>query len=92
MLRILTENKNRTSIEDELTRRGIDFTIYETEGTWKGEKEHSLIIEIEGKARTEVFNTAETIRLMNEQEAVYVQEIPTVVYEITKEGRSCLTL
>ena len=92
MLRILTENKNKSNIEAEMIARGIDFTIYEAEGTWQGTREHSLIIEVEGHVRKTVFDVAEAIRKMNNQQAVYVQDIPTTLYEVSEEGRACLTL
>lgn len=92
MLRILTENKDKASIEAEMIARGLDFTIYTAEGTWQGIRELSLIIEIEGYNRNKVFEVAEAIRKMNDQQAVYVQSIPSELYSITEEGRACLTL
>jgi hypothetical protein len=92
MLRILTEYKNRPNIEAELIARGLDYTIYTADGTWNGIKESSLVIEIEGANLSKVASAAEAIRSMNDQQAVYVQCIPTELYSITEEGRKCLTI
>lgn len=92
MLRVLTENVNKSDIVAEMIARGFDFTMYEAEGTWQGIKENSVVIEIEGYALPKVAELAEAIRKMNDQQAVYVQYIPSELYEITKDGRKCLTI
>ena len=91
MLRILTENKNKGMIEADLIARGIDFTIYEAQGVWEGIREDSLVIDIEGYSRKVIFEAADAIRLINNQEAVYVQDVPSTLYSITEKGRKCLT-
>jgi len=91
MLRILTENFNKEGIEAELLSRGIDYTMYEAHGSWKGKTEPSLVIEIDCYGRSIVFDAAEGIRKLNNQQAVFVQEVPSTLYSITEKGKKCLT-
>ncbi len=44
MLRILTENKQKTEIENILIALGLDFTILEAQGTWKGIRENPWLL------------------------------------------------
>jgi len=48
MFRILTENKNADAIKDFLACCGVDFTMFDCEGSWKGMCERSMLIEIDG--------------------------------------------
>lgn len=78
MYRILTEAKNVEGVKQELIRLGLDYTVYQAEGAYKGAPESSLVIELDNVRREVVFVAARLIRDMNTQEAVLVQEIPVV--------------
>jgi len=78
MIRILTEDVNRPNIEGALQSASIDtYTLIEATGSWKGVKEKSLIIELDGITRFRAECIAERIRVANRQEAVLVQEFTT---------------
>ena len=80
----MTENKQKNEIENTLIAQGLDFTIFEAEGTWKGVRERSLVIEFEGATLGKVLVAAQEIRKLNNQEAVLVQAIQTDLYEVTE--------
>lgn len=84
--RIVTENKNKGEIAGILHNLGLDFTMYPAEGSWKQVREVSLIIEFSPGVYTDVSIAAERIRLLNNQEAVLVQEIPSENY-LFEEGK-----
>jgi hypothetical protein len=50
MYRILTENKNADQVKRTLSGLGLDFTVYYGEGTWRGQHENSLMIELVSRA------------------------------------------
>jgi hypothetical protein len=78
MIRILTEDINRSNIHGALASASIDaYTLIEATGSWKGVQEKSLIIEIDGITRFRAECIAERIRVANRQEAVLVQEFTT---------------
>ena len=76
MYRILTEEKNVEQVKATLTSLGLDFTLYRARGSWHGQEENSLAIELENISRNLAESTARTIKSMNEQEAVLLQEFP----------------
>ena len=82
MYRILTENKQKPEILNTLIGLGLDFTTYEADGTWQGKHERSLVIELEEKSLTKVLKAASLIRKLNNQESVFVQEIPTKLISV----------
>ena len=86
MRRILTEKKNLPDIENILIGLGMDYTYYEATGSWKGKREHSLVIELDNYPFSKVLKAAEEIRKLNGQEAVYVQEIPTSLLVVSEKG------
>ena len=90
MLRILTENKQKNEIENILIALGLDFTVYEAEGTWKGIREKSLVIELADAKFSEAIVAAKEIRKLNNQESVYVQDILDSLYKQTERGTQCL--
>jgi hypothetical protein len=76
MYRILTEEKNVEQVKATLTGLGLDFTLYRARGTWNGREENSLAIELDNISRNLAESTARTIKSMNKQEAVLLQEFP----------------
>ena len=76
MYRILTEEKNVEQVKAALTRIGLDFTLYRARGSWHGKEENSLAIELDDISRSLAESAARTIKTMNEQEAILLQEIP----------------
>jgi hypothetical protein len=76
MYRILTEEKNVDQIKAALNGLGLDFTLFNAQGSWKGMEENSLAIELDNIPRRRAENAARIIKSMNNQEAVLLQEIP----------------
>jgi hypothetical protein len=72
MYRILTENKNL----DQILPLIQDGTVYSAIGLWHGVKEKSLVIEITGEPLRVIESIAREIKVINNQEAVMIQEIP----------------
>ncbi len=77
LYRIYTENKNQKTIEKIITNYFDGFTIIKGQGFWKGQKENSLIIEIEVQVDEveKVDQIAEDIKHANNQQAVIIQKI-----------------
>jgi hypothetical protein len=46
MYRILTENKNICEVKRLLVNMNLDYTMYYADGSWKGQPEDSLMIEL----------------------------------------------
>lgn len=67
---IYTEDKNRKDIEAILDMYFDGYTISAAEGTYKGQKEHSLVIDIIYPISTAPFQAAEDIKRLNKQELV----------------------
>lgn len=92
MYRIATENLNKSAIEHIISGRFDGFSVIEQDGFWKGKKEHSLVIEIQGEDAFESFGPSEEVRkieevcfaikTLNHQEAVLLQIVPSEVYFI----------
>jgi len=78
MYRILTENKNADQVKRTLCGLGLDFTVYYGEGTWHGQHENSLMIELDNVTKDLAENAAKLIKHLNSQDAVLLQEIPVV--------------
>ena len=76
MYRILTEEKNVEQVKAALTGLGLDFTLYRARGSWHGQEENSLAIELDCIPRQRAEVAARIIKSMNEQNAVLLQEIP----------------
>ena len=76
--RIYTEDKNVSKVEEIVSRYFPGFTIITCQGYWKGEKEHSIIIEIcenDVCAHNEVVAITKEIKRINDQKEVLVQKI-----------------
>jgi hypothetical protein len=78
VFRILTEDKNVKRIKATLIGLGLDFTLYRARGSWQGQEENSLAIELDNIPRHRAEDAARIIKSMNNQEAVLLQEIPVV--------------
>jgi hypothetical protein len=76
MYRILTESKNIDLVKTGLGNLGLDYTLYSADGSWKGQEEHSLIIELDNITRKLAKKAAKLIKRINRQEKVLLQEIP----------------
>jgi hypothetical protein len=63
MYRILTEEKNVEQVKATLTGLGLDFTLYRARGSWHGQEENSLAIELDNISRNLAESTARTIKL-----------------------------
>jgi len=76
MYRILTENKNADQVKRTLCGLGLDFTVYYGEGTWHGQHENSLMIELDNVTEELAERAARLIKQLNSQDAVLFQEVP----------------
>lgn len=77
MFRIVTEDKNEEGIKAALLGLDLDFTLYRGVVSWKGREEHSLAVELDRISRQTAEAAALTIKAMNRQEAVLLQEFAT---------------
>jgi len=75
MYRILTESKNVALVKTGLGDLGLDFTLYSGDGSWRGQEERSLIIELDNITRELAEKAARLIKRINSQEKVLLQEI-----------------
>ena len=81
LYRILTEDKNLLSIRTIVSGKFESFTMIQASGFYKGKKEDTLIIEIdtlglhEKEAYSKVEEITTQISVLNNQEAVLVQQI-----------------
>jgi hypothetical protein len=78
MFRILTEEKNVDEVKATLKSLGLDFTLFRALGSWHGKEENSLAIELDNAPRNSGEHAALSIKSMNDQDAVLLQEIPVV--------------
>jgi hypothetical protein len=78
MYRILTEEKNVEQVKATLTGLGLDFTLFHALGSWHGKEENSLAIELDNVSRNSAEHAAMSVKSMNDQDAVLLQEIPVV--------------
>lgn len=76
MYRILTESKNVELVKTGLGDLGLDYTLYSGDGSWRGQQEHSLIIELDNIPKELAEEVAKLIKRINNQEKVLLQEIP----------------
>lgn len=78
MFRILTEDKNIDRIKASLNGLGLDFTIFSGRGSWNGQEESSLAVELDNIPLQRAEYVARIIKSVNGQEAVLLQEIPVI--------------
>lgn len=76
MYRIYTENVNPQAVRAILDSHVTGYTIIEAIGSWKGQLEDSLIIELVDVPASTVTAIARTIRAHNRQESVLVVVFP----------------
>ena len=84
LYRILTENKNDTKVLELTSRYFPGFTVYHAIGYWHGKQERTIIIEImtcnpeRPITETRIKELCETIRELNNQKCVLLQQIECV--------------
>lgn len=76
LYRVLTEKKNVDQVEGWLVAHGFDYTIFTGHGAWHGARENSMAIELATVTKDDAVSVAFSIKQMNEQEAIVVQELP----------------
>jgi hypothetical protein len=76
MFRILTEDVNRESIYAILDSHVGGYTVTPSIGSWKGQRENSLAVDLVDVDRLTVARIAESIRLANRQESVLILDFP----------------
>ena len=76
LYRILTEQKNVDRVKSLLMGYGLDYTIFYGDGAWRCIPENSMAIELANLPRALAELVARTIKHMNGQEAILLQEIP----------------
>lgn len=74
--RIYTEDKNLPKIERILDEHFPGYSVFKGRGVWKGVKENSLLIEVDGAHSAEVSKVAGKIKKLNAQDAILVQRNP----------------
>ncbi len=77
MYRILTERKNPKKVKAVLRLLGLNYTLVDAEGSWQGQTESSIAIELDGITWRKALQVAQLIKTMNRQQAVLLQTIPT---------------
>jgi hypothetical protein len=77
MYRIITEKKSVAAIKALLGKLGLDFTVYYADGSWRGNAESSLLIELDLASEDSAVRAARLIKKSNAQHAILLQEIPT---------------
>lgn len=76
MFRIVTEDKNVEGIKAALAGLELDFTLFRGIGSWRGKEEPSLAVELDHISRKMAEKVALSIKTINDQEAVLLQEFP----------------
>ena len=76
MFRIFTEDVNRESIYAILDSRVDGYTVSTGIGSWKGQRENSLTIDLVGYTAKTAHVIAKEIKAANRQESVLILEIP----------------
>jgi hypothetical protein len=75
MYRILTERKNVELVKRTLGVLGIDYTVYYGYGSWQGHAESSMAMELDNVSTDIARRAATTIKKINKQHAVLLQQI-----------------
>lgn len=76
MYRILTEDVNRETIYSILDSRVDGYTVSTGIGSWKGQRENSLAIDLVGYTFSTAKVIAEEIKTANGQESVLILDVP----------------
>lgn len=80
LYRLYTEDKNRETVKEIVSKYFDGYTLLSGEGVWKGNEEKSLVIEIytlDHNAEHVIQKIADEIEIRNEQESVLVVSLPT---------------
>ena len=80
LYRIFTENKNRPGIESIVNEYALGYTIMTGVGYWQGQREKSLIIEVDGATANtinSIRHIAQRIKDLNGQQSVMIQQLDT---------------
>lgn len=72
------ENKNVCEVKKLLVNMNLDYTMYYADGSWKGQPEDSLMIELADASEDVAEAVARLIKHANFQQAVLLQEIPVM--------------
>ena len=75
MYRIYTEDLNREQIEAILASSFDSFTVLPATGYWEGQRENSLVIELDTNDKSSVVASAGRIKQQNHQEAILITEV-----------------
>ena len=89
MYRILTEDVNRESIYAILDSYVDGYTVTPSIGSWRGQRENSLAIDLVDVSRLTVVRIAESIRRENSQESVLVLEIHAKAIFVSDAEEPC---
>lgn len=84
--RIHTEDKNRPTIYQLAGNRFDGFTVTYGTGFYKGESEHTLVLEIITSDTVSVYLLAEEIRTANGQESVLVNRLESSTLSVERGG------
>ena len=84
--RIHTEDKNRPTIYKLAGNRFDGFTVTYGTGFYKGESEHTLVLEIITSDTVSVYLLAEEIRTANGQESVLVNRLESSALSVERGG------
>ena len=82
MYRILTERKNAEQVKAALGGFGLDYTVFDAEGSWNGQAENSMAIELDGVSWETITVVARLIKTINDQDAILIQRFPTTSHLI----------
>jgi len=77
LYRILTERKNIDQVRSLLGGYGLDYSIFYGDGSWRRIPENCMSIELANVPRALAELVSISIKHMNVQEAILLQEIPT---------------
>jgi hypothetical protein len=72
----ITECKNVDQVKTSLGDLGLDYTLYFADGSWKDQRQSSLIIELDNTTKDIVEKAAKLIKQIKNQEKMMLQEIP----------------
>ncbi len=80
MYRILTENKNADAVKGLLGSLGLDYTMYYGDGSWQGQAENCMLIELDNASEHTAGVAAALIKRLNNQQALLLQHIPVTTH------------
>lgn len=75
MFRILTERKNVELVKHMLASFCLDYTVHYGDGSWLGQLEQNMTIELNNASLKIAERVARRIKDLNQQQAVLLQQI-----------------